>query len=309
MSYVGRSRLLLPTSGQVRPCWRSFKLNRGNPLAAGLLFYGIDRGLALQLGVTKIITDLTGNAGDGVRQGVTNSSASFGTAINGISYLWSPSTGNRSCLSIGTPAVIQAATAAGNYSFACAFLQSNATPVSDNRPFGRTANNGVSQPFFNWGFDANPGGAGASTLTCAINNAGAMAQTTPNANFIVGAYTSAVGVLSGATLTLYVNGLASGTIGSITPASDNTNDDIIYAGSSAANINNRFSGQVFYGAFWARVLTPQEILRLHTDPYSFLLPGDEVPNSAVRGATAATGGNGIIDGGVVAAGVGLVLGS
>ena len=257
-------------SGQRRPDGNILRIREGDPLASGLLFYAYDNGYGAG-------GDVSAGQNDQAKFELINDSQfyrfnvpyDFGPTVAtlyGDAFYYNDDTAHR----CPTPASIQAATAAGNYTFACAFIQTTGSPNSYARPFGRTAENGTTQPYTNWAFQINDGGGGATNISANVNNNGVQGST-GEGTFVNGAYTTAVGVLNGGTLTLYINGVASGTPKTgITPASDNTNDTILFSNSTATGLSNMFQGVVFYGAFWGRPLSQDEVMSLHLNPYSFL---------------------------------------
>lgn len=253
--------------GQVRPAAHLARINWAHPAANQLLFYGLDSGghpagYGTGSFATPGVLDLVYG---GVPTKLLGPSSIAGTPYGPtVNY-----DGTDASYAFPCPPGVQAAQTAGVFTYACAFILTG-TVGSFTRPFCRTANNGGSSPFCNWDFEINPSGVGQTALNANLNNAGSLASTTSNAIFSSPLYTTVVGVVSGGTLTLYLNGAAGPTVGSITPASFNTNDDIIFSGSSAASAANMMIGSVFYGAFWGRALSPQEVLDLHLDPYSFL---------------------------------------
>ena len=255
-------------SGQRRPDGNILRIRAGDPLASGLLFYAYDNGYGG--GVTSGVPDQALfeliNDSQFYRFNVPYDFGPTVATLYGDAFYYNQDTAH----TCPTPASVQAATAAGNYTFACAFIQTTGSPVQYARPFGRTANNGSSAPYTNWAFQINDGGGGATNISANVNNNGAQGST-GEGSFVNGAYTTAVGVLNGGTLTLYINGVASGTPKTgITPASDNTNDEIMFANSSSSGLSNEFEGVVFYGAFWGRPLSLDEVMSLHLNPYSFL---------------------------------------
>lgn len=242
------------------------KINWAHPLAGNLMFYGYDiGGLA---GGTRAATaqgkiDLV----SGATAYMTGASApNLHASIYGMGVTYDTLVSDN----IGSSATIQAATAAGNYTFACAFIKTGSVGAN-GRPFGRTANNGLSAPYVNWDFEINPASAGQGFICADVCLSSSTWATTPNGAISDNAFTSAVGTLTGGTLSLYLNGALSQTVAAATAASFNTNDIIGFGTSTSTGASNPFAGAVFYGAFWNRVLSPQEIMWLHLEPYSFLL--------------------------------------
>lgn len=267
--------LRLGRVGQIRPTTAGLpRINWSHPLAQGLLFYGYDNGAGVGWNnssgngsaLSQAVCDLVSDA-SAYRMGTLT----FTTpAVTGTPYgpAFTYDT-NNSC-NFAASTAIQAATAAGGYTYACAFIKTGSVGQY-SRPFGRTANNGASSPFVNWDFEINPGSTGQGNIVANVNNAGGL-STTPNGSISDNQYTTAVGKLSGSTLSLYLNGAFATSTSGITAGSANSQDAIMFGGSSTAGISNPFAGVVFYGALWNRVLSDQEIQLLHTDPYCFLLP-------------------------------------
>lgn len=280
--------LFAVSRGQTKPGGNKLpRIDWTHPLANSLLHYGWDTGGLSGLGATaaqNVIDLVTGWTFYTMGQPL-NYPVAQGTPY-GVGMVYNSNISNN----LTSTASIQAATAAGNYTFASAFIQTS-NPPSDSQPFVRTANNNASAPYINWGLDINASGAGTNQIRAGVNNSGAYAST-PNATFGGNnTFTTAVGTLAGgagtSTLTLYLNGAATTSVGSITPASVNTNDVIGYGTTSSAGTQNSFNGLVFYGAFWGRVLSAPETLQLHLDPYCFLLFDlDEIPSVPRSGTQA-----------------------
>jgi hypothetical protein len=238
-------------------------LDRSHPLAQGLLFYGFDTGLG-------VIVDLVGNtAGKRLNSTAGNAVTQWGQGVS-----WNTS----DAIYFPSSAAVRAATAGGGFSWACAHVP-NTSLLMNCSPFGRAANNGGTQPFFNWAFDT---AAGVNEMTAAFNNSGT-AGYQPASGGVASTVNGFNSLLATAGVngqsTLYQNGALSSqsATSAFNFASTNTNDDIIFGGISAAGSQDSYTGGcVFYGAFWNRVLSAAEAFRLHFDPYCFLIfPGDE----------------------------------
>ena len=253
--------------GQVRPAAHLASINWAHPMANQLLFYGLDSGgnpagYGSASLVSPGVLDLVYGS---VPTKLLGPSSIVGTPYGPtVNY-----DGTDASYAFPCPPGVKTAQGAGVFTYACAFIMTG-TVGSYTRPFCRTANNGSSGPFCNWDFEINPSGVGQTAINANTNNSGSLATTTSNGLFTSPLFTTVVGVMSGGTLTLYLNGAAGPTQSGITPASYNTQDDIIFSGSSAAAAANMFIGSVFYGAFWGRALSAAEILDLTLDPYSFI---------------------------------------
>lgn len=272
--------LFAVSRGQAKPAGSKLpKIDWSHQLANGLLFYGYDTGG---------LSGLSGTSGQNLIDLATGAVLyTAGAPLNypalqatpyGVGMVYTSNVSNNLFCS----SQIRAATAAGNYTFACAFIQTGTAP-SDSQPFLRTAGNNSGPVYINWGFDINPSNAGQTAIRAGVNNNGGY-QATSNATFSGNnAFVSAVGTLAGgagsSTLTLYLNAASAAvSVPTITPASYNTNDNICFGTTTSAGTQNPFLGLIFYGAFWSRVLTQAEILQLHLDPYCFLLFDlDELP--------------------------------
>lgn len=246
------ARLSLTSRGQVKPPGIP-RINWRHPLAKGLLFYGFDTGGGL------IVDLVAGRPMTKVGTWPANGVSPWGAGIK-----WQGSGGAY----FNADAAIRNATAAGNYTYACAYLQTG-TVGSFAAPFVRTANNNGSSPFNNWTFAIDPSGAGQADVQgsyCISTGFNNTANWTGNANQV---FTSLVGTATTA-LSLYAQGGLVALSSAGTAANNSTQDSIGFSTSSAAAVVNPFIGFVFYGAFWSRPLSPSEILALHEQPYDFL---------------------------------------
>src|SRR6516164_8605550 len=140
--------------GQAKPFPSIPRIDWAHPLAQGLIFYGYDTGAGT-------IFDLCSfNNAKETRLGTVdpNSISAFGS---GITY------GGAGTRYFNSGAAIQNLTS-GNLSCACAFVKTG-TVGSFTRPFGRTANNGGSNPYANYAFDINAAGGGQSQIQVDFN--------------------------------------------------------------------------------------------------------------------------------------------
>jgi hypothetical protein len=263
--------------GQTKPFGSTPQINWSHPLAQGLVFYGYDTG-------TGVILDLASQNNQSQSTLGTvdpNSTSAFGSGIN---Y------GGSGTRYFNSGAAIQNLTS-GNLSCACAFIKTG-TVGSFSRPFGRTANNGGSNPFANYAFDINAAGGGQNHIQVDFNlqtNAVTVGSIVfPGDNL----FTSAVGTFSWSgsqtTAWIYVNGGSNST--SLTDVrqltSLTTNDAIIFSGQSAASSQDQFVGFVYYGAVWNRTLSIEEVGQLHIDPYCFLWYPEDTIFASLVGAAA-----------------------
>lgn len=249
--------------GQIKP--RGIpRINWSHSLAQGLLFYGFDTG--------DIIIDLARGLPQQQAPSTTIApSTEFSQYGSGIGW------NNSDSKYFASDSAIRTATA-GKHSWACAYVQTG-TAGSFARPFGRTAQNGGSEPFVNFDFEINRSGLGQNIVNAAWFDGPAgtfdiSSDWTGNANNVF------VSLAATFTSTTNVDFYAQGQkIGPTTTAlgSSDTSDAIIFSGSSSAASSNPFVGNVFYGAFWNRTLTAEECLQLHLDPYCFLVPSALTP--------------------------------
>lgn len=244
--------------GQLKPSGVP-RINWSHRLAQGLLFYGFDTGngliVDLARGLTQNQVPSTTVAG--------NTTTQWGTGIN-----WNASDARY----FNSDAAIRNATANNNHSWACAYVQTG-TVGSWTRPFGRTALQGASPPYLNWDFEINPSIDPGQNVVIADAADGVGGNKTSgswagNAN---NTFTSLLATFTSSTnYDFYTQGVYrnSNTVSART--SNDTNDAILFSGSSSAASGNSFAGVVFYGAFWNRTLGASEALQLHLDPYCFL---------------------------------------
>lgn len=246
--------------GQVKP--RGIpRINLRHPLAAGLIFYGYDTGAG-------DILDLVANR----RANYVGTKPAVSPSPFGAGFLWN----NSGSANFAQDALIQAATT-GIYSYACGYVQTG-TVGQYSTPFGRTANNNLSQPYTNWDFEINSAGIGQNQVKTNVNAGGFISTSaawTGNANNV---FTSLVNNVFGSAQHFSAQGKSINTTAASGIGSYNTNANVCFSGSSAAASNNPFVGFVHYGAFWSRPLLGSEIELLYTDPYSFLIfPGADLP--------------------------------
>jgi Concanavalin A-like lectin/glucanases superfamily len=248
------------------------RLNWRHPLAQGLVFYGIDVGS----GPLELVAGRPGTLGNPTGNKPAVAASPWGTGLlwNGLNSMW-----------FGADGAIEAATTALVYSWACACVTTG-TLGSSARPFGRTANNNSSAPDLNWAFRANASGSGQGNIAADVNSSGAQTAITTWTGNAENVFTSLVGVVSsGGAGSLYAQGALIGSNTGLTIQHADTNSSVLFAGgSSTSGSAVAWTGFVFYGAFWNRVLTPGEIVALHEQPYDLLeWPCERVPRSNVTG--------------------------
>jgi hypothetical protein len=172
-----------------------------------------------------------------------------------------------------------------NLTVASAFVKTG-TVTNWATPFGRTANNNISQPFGNYFFNVNPAGAGQTNIVCLYNSGGTYNTTAylnTSAPFVL--TTAAISFDAGLTYKFYLNGTQLDTATTINLQSYNTDADWIISGNSKVSVYTPYIGYIPYGAVWNRVLAPEEMTRLANDPYSFLTyPMDSIFMAAPFGA-------------------------
>ena len=242
------------------------RIDRSHPLAQGLVFYGFDTGAGT-------ILDLASN---GARAGARVPGAT--KAPNGVTQwgqgiAWNNSDG----MFFNADAAIRNASVPP-YSFACCHVQTG-TVGSFARNFARTAQNNGAAPNINWGFDVNDGGIGQTQVDVVLDDNGSPAATigwTGNSNNALHSF--ACNVFSTTNASIYGDGAFRQNNGAYTTITQSTTSDaILFSGASSAASSNPFIGFVFYGAFWSRNLSINEIEQLHFDPYAFLIfPEDEI---------------------------------
>jgi hypothetical protein len=246
--------------GSARIDWR-------HPITNGLLFYAIDTGGWL---IDLVRYTTAGYVGTTDSAGMTAYGPGINWGANGGSSIWFPN-----------DAKISAAGSTNNISWACAYIQTG-TVAAYTRPFGRTANNGGAVPYVNWDFEINPASAGQNTVNANFSSVAGLASSpnwTGNANNVFTSLAATCMFLGGNhTTDLYAQGQYVSTHGGDIPQDSPTNSSIMFSGASNASVISNFVGKVFYGAFWARTLSADEIAYLHADPYCFLIPTEgEMP--------------------------------
>ena len=257
------------------------KIDWSHPLTNGLLFYGYDTG--------SMVIDLVG----GTTGTIVGTADTGGMTPNGPGIAYNGST---IYLPGSTRADIDAAQTSQSFSWACAYYQTG-TVGAYTRPFGRTANNAGLQPYANWDFEINPGGAGQNVVVS--NYAATTIQSSPqwtgNASNVFTSLLSTVQVISLVNaVTLYAQGQqAAQNLSANVATATNANANIMFSGGSDAGIISNFTGKVYYGAFWNRVLRPDEAALLHADPYCFLVPAEgEMPALQAAAPVQASGTGG-----------------
>lgn len=236
-------------------------INLDHPLAEGLVFYAFDTGLGTYI-------DLIGQ----------RPCKMLGTPPTPTPSAWGQGSlwGGAGSAMFSQDTAIQAVTASGTYTYACAYVQTADVGIFA-RPFGRTALNAGGPPYVNWIFDINnpAGGNGnQSTISFEVNSGGQDYSATVSGN-AQNAWMSLAGVATGgASVGCWINGIQQATISPPSLSSTNTNADLIISGNSNAGVGNPWTGFVFYGALWNRKLTPDQLLQLHDDPWCLLqVPG------------------------------------
>lgn len=156
--------------------------------------------------------------------------------------------------------------------FACCYNYNGGTPSSFSRPFGRTANNGASDPFINWDFELWPLGV-ADRIAIQIFESGSIFRTVNidvSGGLSVGHHTL-IGNQANNVLTGHVDN-QSGTVSS-SPSGPNLTggNDIYFGGFSPSGFQN-ISGSVLWGAFWSKSLNEAKIRELINNPYQLLKP-------------------------------------
>lgn len=251
------ARLSLTPRGQFKPPGIP-RINWRHPLAKGIRLYLFDTGTGSVLDLVSGRTSST--------QGTLPASKPSPWG-QGILWNGSPS------LYWSADAQLRTPTGTGTFTWATGIVET-VSPASNARPFGRTAAAGSSQPGSNWEFVVDGGSAWTF-----FNSSGSQTQGTQWAGATTQTYMTLGGIAhSGTSVDTYGNGVLIGTTTGVTIQDYDTNDQVIISGGAAAPSFQPFTGYVFWGAFWARALSPSEMLALHEQPYDFLeWPWDRIP--------------------------------
>jgi Alpha-L-arabinofuranosidase B, catalytic len=242
-----------------------------HPLAQGLVFYGFDTG-------TGLLIDLAA----GRPASFVGTKAGIAPSAFGAGILWN----NSNTAYFLQDAAIEAATAAGDYTAACAILPTNTSGLAAGAlPFGRLIGNFTS-PYYDWAFDFSGGQIYGSLLNSATYANIGNPVTISNDQFASLALTA----VAGTSAAFYGNGAQSGSISTgLAIASNNSAGSNIYlSGASSSSSIRPFIGFVYYGAFWKRALSAAEIAALHADPYAFLIFPSDRATDALRNSSSGT---------------------
>lgn len=253
------------------------RIDWSHPLARGLLFYGYDTGFG---GIVDLVS------GRGMK--AVGTLPSVGASPNGQGFLWN----NSPAAYFSSDSTVQIG---GPYTVACAYIQTG-TVGAYTRPFGRTALNGGSQPFVNWDFEINDASTGQNKVTFNYDDGGVVttaATWSGNANNVFTSLLMSAFDAVSKNINCYAQGALVASHTYFNCSTSNTNDAILFSGASAAASVSPFIGYVYYGAFWNRPLSAAEALRLHADPYCFLIYPHDLAFAALA---APAGGNRTITG-------------
>ena len=263
-------QLILPGRfGQTKPPGIP-RIDWTHPLARGLVFYGFDTG-------TGLIIDLA--RGRGMNKISTWPSPQ--PSYRGQGQLWNAS----GSAYFNSDAEIRNVTGSPPWTAAEAFIKTG-NVAAYAQSLNRTANNGRSNPYINWGFQHNRGGVGQNYLDLFLTSASTFYDLGTTSSVVTNQFTSAAIVASSSSAaSCYFNGSLLNSATGLTIGSTNTNDAILFGGADATTSYLPFAGFVFYGAFWSRALSAAELLQLHVDPYCFLRFPAQVTPWEVRAPT------------------------
>jgi len=253
-------------SGQKRP-WGSIpRINRGHPLAVGLVFYAYDAG-------GEILDLVNGGAGAIIASTtrLTRTTSKYGIGFN----YPGTSTSDSITLPLSNKAT-QGFTNTAPYSVASGFFGAIGTP----NYFTSTGTASVDVAGFNVITGPN--------LSFFCNNGGT--QLNYAASLTANVYHTGVFVATSATAGLmYFDGKLDTSVSAITTTNATTGQQVNFntGTANAQNFGGGLNGYIYYWAGWNRILTPGEASLLHADPYCFLIyPEDEIFATLV-GTTAA----------------------
>lgn len=243
-------------SGQKRP-WGSIpRINRGHPLAVGLVFYAYDAG--------GQVIDLINSGHGAIIASTTRLTTSTSVFGNGLKYPGT-STSDSITLPLGNQAT-QKFTNTAPYSVASGFFGTLGTP----NYFTSTGTASVDVAGFNvitgpnLSFFCNNGGTQlnyAASLTANVYHTGVFVATSGTAGL------------------MYFDGKLDTSVSAITTTNATTGQQVNLNSSTAnaQNFGGGLNGYIYYWAGWNRILTAGEASLLHADPYCFLIyPEDEI---------------------------------
>jgi hypothetical protein len=239
--------------GQVKP--RGIpRIDWKHPLAVGLVFYGFDTGEGEIIDLVSYRKATYSSGRPPVRP------SRFG---NG--FQWTSSQQS----SFPQDGRIQKAEVDGStqaFAYACGCMKTS-TAGNFNSLFGRIANNGASQPFWNFDFEFNASNAGQNTVRASANNVGTQSSPTNWTGLTDNVYVTLLNNCFSAVQHFYAQAKLIATNGAVS-GQVNTNADMIISG----------AGFTYWGAMWNRPIIDAQITQLHVDPYSFLIfPGADIP--------------------------------
>jgi hypothetical protein len=241
------------------------RINWDHQMAQGLVFYGYDTG--------RGVIDLC----SGRQPATIGAIPQYKPTAFGMATAYN----NLTTVSFPSDSVIEASMTIP-MSAACAFTRTS--QMADfARPFCRTANDGASLPFENFAFQYHPSPAFIQVALSISGNT----RVPFNVGIDQGTnlYTTcAVTVDSVGSPRTYFNG-AINTLGSAVSLSNYHNQsNILFSGSAAGSVYQPWSGAVFWGAIWdGRTLSQRDNVRLHTNPYDFLIFAEDDVASTGRG--------------------------
>lgn len=258
--------------GQKKP-WNSIpRIDRSHPLSNGLKIYIYDMGGAV-IGINRGGVGSVFTAADDIS--VQNSR--FGS---GVKYA---GTGTASNIIFPLRASPSGLTSAAPFSFAMGAMNiaaPNANGVAAGDCDAATNNNII--------FGA---GATTTTFTAQFNNSATVLTTGANTNSLNVFHTIIASVPNATTALIYCDGKLDQTSAAGTKTSNVTGTQFVFnsGGLNAASFGGGSNGFIYYFAGWNRALSAAEALKIHQDPYSFLIYPEDDMIATLVGAAAAGG--------------------
>lgn len=228
------------------------RINWKHPLAAGLVFYGFDTGEG------EIIDLVSGRKATYASGRPPVKPSRFGSGFE-----WTTQSATFPQDGRIQKAQVDGSTQA--FAYACGCMKTS-TAANFQSLFGRSANAGASQPFWNWDFEFNANNAGQGTVRASCTANGTQSTPTNWTGLTDKVYVTLLNNLFGGSQHFYAQAKLISTNGSIA-GQVNTNADIVMAG----------AGFTYWGAMWNKPIIDAQILQLHLDPYCFLIfPGSDL---------------------------------
>lgn len=264
---LGSNRLWTP--GQIKPTGIP-RIDWSHPLARGLLFYAFDTGMGMRV---DLVSGVLAQKNSTSTVNPTAGATAYGSTI----------------FYQGGQADAFANIGAGITSAIGSIAWALIAPASPSQNATGAFEYDVGAAGFDCEFHNLT--SGQLRLSCYEYTVGGVFFIAPTQ--VDNTYLSAVETMDGATRTIYGNGVVPATqgtqpctvnvIGLQTPSNTPSNLAIgDYTAYGGAPDIDEFTGSVFYWALWNRVLSAQEAMQLHLDPYCFLLP--QYPAGVIKAA-------------------------